>query len=101
MEKKVEEASSELEMYKKKCDELLKENSSLADQVRALRAMLERHQAAGAHHVGLKMEPADGKSDSFLAAVNRFPVVRIGFVTVDSGHIVAVICLNSNQQRKP
>ena len=74
LEKKVEEASSELEMYKKKCDELLKENSSLADQVRALRAMLERHQAAGAHHVGLKMEPADGNSDSFLAAVDGFVV---------------------------
>ena len=60
VERKVEEASAELGLYKKKCEQLQKENSSLVDQVKTLRAMLERQQSIGSH-AALKIEPADGK----------------------------------------
>jgi cyclic AMP-responsive element-binding protein 3 len=62
LERKVEEASAELGLYKKKCEHLQKENSALVDQVKSLRAMLERK--AGGNKHSFKMEPdedEDGK----------------------------------------
>jgi cyclic AMP-responsive element-binding protein 3 len=62
LERKVEEASAELGLYKKKCEHLQKENSALINQVKSLRAMLE--QQANASQT-FKIEPEDGRNLCF------------------------------------